>query len=116
MATTSRKEVVSLYLETQGKDLKGNDLKEKKSVEDAKKELIENVVSSLSKSYAQLEIGKKYGLITENEADKIIKSAKDASPKNAKKKNRKQWYINDMIEKIEKALGTNEEEGDDDLF
>ena len=116
MATTSRKEVVSLYLETQGKDLKGNDLKEKKSVEDAKKELIENVVSSLSKSYAQLEIGKKYGLITENEADKIIKSAKDASPKNLKKKHRKQWYVNDMIEKIEKALGTNEEQSDDDLY
>lgn len=116
MATTSRKEVVSLYLETQGKNLKGIDLKEKKKVEDAQKELIENVVSSMSKCFAQLEVAKKYGLIDDVIADKIIKSAKDASPKNAKKKNRKQWYIADMVEKIEKALGTNEEEGDDDLY
>lgn len=115
MATT-RKEIVALYLETQGKDAKGKDLKEKKPTEEAKKELIENLVSNLSKFYAQIEVGKKYGLFDETIAEKIIKSAKDASPKNAKKKHRKQWYVNDMISKIENALGTNEEEGDDDLF
>lgn len=113
MATT-RKEFVSLYLETKGKDLKGNDLKDGElSKEIAVKQLTENLVSSLSKLYAQITLAKEYGLFDDAYADKIIKSAKAEQTS----KNRKMYFEKKMKEQINKALGIVEkEEENKDLF
>ena len=113
MATT-RKEFVSLYLETKGKDLKGNDLKDGElSKEIAVKQLTENLVSSLSKLYAQITLAREYGLFDDAYADKIIKSAKAEQTS----KNRKMYFEKKMKEQINKALGIVEkEEENKDLF
>jgi hypothetical protein len=105
---TGRKEFLSFYLNSLGfSDEKGNKLPtmptddEKESL---KKKFIDNIVTQLSKCYAQIEVAKKLGYITNNEADKIMESATDKNNVNIKK-DRKLFFINDMDKRIKKVIG-----------
>lgn len=102
MATT-RKEFVSLYLEMQGLDKKGNALKDGAlDKETVKEQFIENVVTNLSKLYAQIELAKEFDLITEEEAEKIVDSAKAIENTS---KNRKADFIQRMRAEIFSVVG-----------
>lgn len=105
MATT-RKEFVTLYLEMQGKDKKGSALKGGAlDKESGKDQFIENVVTNLSKIYAQIELAKEFDVISNDEAEKIVDSAKAIENTS---KNRKAYFIKNMRAEINKALNIEE--------
>ena len=99
------KEFKTLFLASQGIDDKGRELSQKETLtmEDAKKELIETIVTTLSKCYAQIEVAKEKGWINEELEEKIISSAKD---KQGTKKNRKGYFIAEIEAGIKKAMET----------
>lgn len=99
------REFKTLFLASQGIDDKGRKLSEKETiaVKDATKELIETIVTTLSKCYAQIGVAKAHGWIDEELGDKIIESAREPQ---GTKKNRKGYFIAEIEAGIKKALET----------
>lgn len=103
MATT-RKEFVSLYLETKGVDKKGNALKGGAlDEEQAKTQFTEYLLSNLSKLYAQIEVAKEFGFIDNELVETILKSAK---ADDNLIKDRKPYYIDKLTNEINHVLKT----------
>ncbi|CAH2757647.1 hypothetical protein BUAKA3JSW_02539 [Bacteroides uniformis] len=102
------REFKTLFLASKGIDDKGRELpqKEKMTEDDAKKELIETLVTTLSKCYAQIEVAKDKGWLNEDIAEKVVLSAKDKENKQGTKKNRKGYFIAEIESGIKKAMET----------
>ena len=112
------REFKTLYLASKGIDDKGRELSKKDTMtdDDAKKEFIETIVTTLSKCYAQIELAKDKEWINEELADKIISSAKEPQ---GTKKNRKGYFIAEIESGIKKAMeasGKDSNTNKSDLF
>lgn len=115
------REFKTLYLASKGIDDKGRELPKKEIMteEDAKKELIETLVTTLSKCYAQIEVAKEKEWLNEDIAEKVVLSAKDKENKQGTRKNRKGYFVAEIeagIKKAMEAAGKESKTGNSELF
>ena len=96
------KEFKALYLAVKGIDAKGSKLSPDKKYEEeaAKDELREYLLQNLCKTYAQIELAKEAGWYDEEEAEKIVESAKHNEAEKSGKYKRKNGFVKEYKEAI----------------
>lgn len=77
MAT--KKEFATLYLATKGVTTSGSSVEKTVTKKEAQQELAKNLLTTLRKVYAQLELAKQANLLTEKGAKKIVELAQNSS-------------------------------------